>query len=117
MKLYKSTDNQNLTFKLGDKRSGVYCRALIYNNNQQQIMVVPLFLINDGLYSSQVSPSLPVGSYHIVYQAFKDAAYTRPYRFYQDDEEFLRIEDIQETINTKVDQAIDQVDDLDAQVT
>jgi len=117
LKLYKDTDQQNLTLKLGDKKSNLFCRAVVYNNVQQPILIEPLYHASNGLYTTLINPKLAVGSYHVVYEVFKDAAYTKPYKFYQDSEEFLRVEDIQNTIITKVDEAIDQVDDLDAQVT
>lgn len=116
MKLYKDTDQQNLSLKLSDKRSNAFCRAVIYNNIQQPIRIEPMFHASNGYYTTFLNPALPVGSYTVVYEVFKDAAYTSPFRAYEDTEEFLRVEDIQNTVNTKVDQAIDQVDDLDAQI-
>lgn len=115
MRLYKDTDIKKVTYKLADKRSNVFVRATIEDvNNAASTQQINLPHIDSGKYS--VAVALGVGSYDVTYEVFKDAAFTKPFKFYEDSNELIRVEDIQETINNKVDEAINQVDDLDAQI-
>lgn len=115
MKLFKDTDIKKITFKLADKRSNAFVRATIEDiNGAVPAQQVNLPHISSGKYS--VAVTLGVGSYDVTYEVFKDAAFTKSFSFYEDGYEFVRVEDIQQTVNNKVDEAINQVDDLDAQI-
>lgn len=117
MKLYKKGEQINLSLKLPDKRTGVFPRAVVYNNLQQPILIEPLFHASNGYYTTFIQTAINPGSYTVVYEVFKDAAFNNPLRIYNDTEEFLRIENIQETITSESDRVIDLMDDSDGRAT
>lgn len=118
MKLFKDTDNIVLSLKLPDKDIAQFPTATVYDNNTNIVNTYTLTnLGTKGYYVNVLAPAtLPVGSYTVIYEVFRNAGHTQPSNKYTDSEEFLRIENYQTTIQNQVDQIIDNVDDLDAQV-
>ena len=118
LKLFKDTDNIVLSLKLPDKDNLQFPRATVYNNSGNVVNNYSLPVQGTlGYYFLVLAPgALPVGSYTVVYEVFRNAGQTQPSNKYTDSEEFLRIENYQTTIQNQVDEIIDNVDDLDAQV-
>lgn len=117
MKLFKNGENIVLTTKLPDKRETVFPRATIEDNAGSTVAMLTLDHDANGKYKKTLTPSPLPGSYDVTIEYFKDAAFTKPYRIYNDIEYSFRIEDIQETITTEADRVIDLMDDSDGRAT
>lgn len=118
MKLFKDTDNIVLTLKLPDKDINQFPTATVYDNASNIVNTYNLTNVGTkGYYVNVLAPgTLPVGSYTVVYEIFRDPGHVSPSNKYTDAEEFLRIENYQTTISNQVDSIISEVDDLDGQV-
>lgn len=118
MKLYRDTDNILLTLKISDEVNDLFPTAKVYGNDN--ILISTYSLVSNGTigyYTLLLAPlTLPIGSYNVVYEVFRDSGHTSKEKKYLDAEEFLRIENIQTTSTANVAEIIDNVDDHDAQV-
>jgi hypothetical protein len=115
MVLFKNSDKKYLQVKLADDRSNVYPRGYIYDNDNNLVATELLTHVADGFYSKEIT--LVVGSYQVIYRVFKDLAGTKKDKRYSDGSEFIRVENLEENINNKIDDCISEVDDLDGQIT
>lgn len=115
MKLYNTSDIIKLSLKLPDKRETAFVRAEItdVNTNTKSFVSMP----HDERGSYRANTTLSVGSYIVIYEVFKDAGFTSPYRIYNDSEEFLRVENINQTTISESDRVIDLMDDSDGRAT
>jgi len=78
------------------------------------LYAVSLAHIFEGFYSFEVA--LPVGSYSIVYQVFKNALFTERDKGYADSEEQVVISELDGLISNAVNSISDKIDDNDGMI-
>lgn len=118
MKLFKDTDKIILSVKLPNSTNDQYPKATVYDNDGLVVNTYNLSVVGTiGYYNTVLAAgTLPVGSYDVVYEVFRNAARTNKSSKFTDSEEFIRVENYQTTIQSQIDQIIDEVDELDGMV-
>lgn len=116
MKILNISSPKRLTYKLPDKRSNVFIRARVYRSSDNQLSEeVSLSHISNGFYAG--IGTFGEGEYNVIYETFKDALFNSPLRVYEDKEEFIRVENINQTIISESDRVIGLMDDSDGRAT
>ena len=115
--IWKEGDTQTFTFKLPDKRSNAFVKLSVYTLGNPTPQIFSMSHLADGLYVTAPGTPLTEGQYVLVYEVFRDAGFNNRWQLYNDSSQSLRVESIQNTIQTEAQNIIDLMDDSDGRIT